>query len=42
MELILDILTQTDWNIAKAARMLSMSRPTLYRKMREHGIGKQG
>jgi PAS domain S-box-containing protein len=42
MELIIDILTQTDWNIAKAARMLSMSRPTLYRKMREHGIGKQG
>ena len=42
MELILDILTQTDWNIAKAARMLSLSRPTLYRKMREHGIGKQG
>ena len=42
MELILDILTQTDWNIAKAARMLSMSRPTLYRKMREYGIGKQG
>ncbi len=41
MELILDILTQTDWNIAKAARMLSMSRPTLYRKMREYGIGKQ-
>ncbi|HNQ84904.1 MAG TPA: sigma-54-dependent Fis family transcriptional regulator [Deltaproteobacteria bacterium] len=40
--LILDILTQTDWNIAKAARMLSMSRPTLYRKMREHGIEKQG
>jgi PAS domain S-box-containing protein len=39
---ILDILTETDWNIAKAARMLSMSRPTLYRKMREHGIGKQG
>ena len=42
MELILDILTQTDWNIAKAARMLSMSRPTLYRKMLEHGIDKQG
>ena len=39
---ILDILMQTDWNISKAARMLSMSRPTLYRKMREHGIGKQG
>jgi PAS domain S-box-containing protein len=42
MEFILDILMQTDWNIAKAARILSMSRPTLYRKMREHGIGKQG
>ena len=42
MELILDILTQTDWNIAKAARMLSMSRPTLYGKIREHGIVKQG
>jgi DNA-binding NtrC family response regulator len=40
-ELILDILTQTNWNIAKAARMLSMSRPTLYRKMREHDIVKQ-
>jgi DNA-binding NtrC family response regulator len=39
---ILDILTLTDWNIAKAARMLSMSRPTLYRKLREHGISKQG
>lgn len=40
--LILDILTQTDWNIAKAARMLSMSRPTLYRKLQEYGIRKHG
>jgi PAS domain S-box-containing protein len=39
--LIQDILKKTDWNIAKASRMLSMSRPTLYRKMKEHGIRKQ-
>lgn len=35
------VLEKTDWNIAKAARMLGVSRPTLYRKMREHGILKK-
>lgn len=37
---ILSILTQTDWNIAKAARMLNMSRPTLYKKIRENNLNK--
>lgn len=35
---ILHALENTDWNKAKAARMLGMSRRTLYRKIDEHNI----
>ncbi|MEN8264281.1 MAG: sigma 54-interacting transcriptional regulator [Nitrospirota bacterium] len=35
---ILDALKSTDWNKAKAARILGMSRQTIYRKMHELGI----
>ena len=37
---ILDILNKTDWNKAKAARLLGMSRQSLYRKVREYGLSK--
>ena len=37
---ILDILNKADWNKAKAARLLGMSRQTLYRKVREYGLSK--
>jgi transcriptional regulator of acetoin/glycerol metabolism len=32
---ILQILNQTDWNKAKTARLLGISRPTLYQKIKE-------
>ncbi len=35
---ILDALESTDWNKAKAARILGMSRQTIYRKMHDLGI----
>jgi PAS domain S-box-containing protein len=35
---ILDALKSTDWNKAKAARILGMSRQTIYRKMHDLGI----
>lgn len=31
---ILDVLNKTDWNIAKASRLLGMSRPTIYKKLK--------
>ena len=37
-EQILKALDKTDWNKAKAARLLHISRNTLYRKMRKHGL----
>lgn len=36
---ILKILGQTDWNKAKAARLLGISRKTLYHKIKKHRIG---
>ncbi len=35
---IVDILKQNQWNRTKTAQMLGISRQTLYRKMKEHGI----
>ncbi|MEA3435833.1 MAG: sigma 54-interacting transcriptional regulator [Thermodesulfobacteriota bacterium] len=37
---ILHALTKTDWNKAKAARMLGISRQTIYRKINEFGLAK--
>jgi len=37
---ILQILNQTDWNKAKAARLLEISRPTLYQKIKEFKLSK--
>ncbi len=37
---VLDALEQTDWNKAKAARLLGVSRPTLYRKIKEYNLEK--
>ena len=33
-----DELEKTAWNKAKAARLLDISRRTIYRKMQEHNI----
>jgi transcriptional regulator of acetoin/glycerol metabolism len=38
---ILNILDKTDWNISKAARDLGMSRPTLYKKIRDLKLKKK-
>ena len=35
---ILRMLGQTDWNKAKTARMLGISRKTLYKKIRQHNL----
>lgn len=37
---ILKILNMTDWNKAKAARLLGISRPTLYQKIKEFNFSK--
>lgn len=36
--LLLEALKKTSWNKAKAARLLGMSRRTIYRKIESHGI----
>jgi PAS domain S-box-containing protein len=41
-EVVLDTLSQTDWNIAKTARMLGVARNTLYQRIREYGLEKPG
>ncbi len=35
---LISILENTDWNKAKAARLLGVSRPTLYRKLEKHHL----
>jgi len=39
-EMIRNILEETEWNKAKAARTLNMSRLTLYKKIKKYGITK--
>lgn len=39
---ILETLAKTDWNKAKTARLLGMSRATLYSKLLKYGIGEAG
>ena len=39
---ILDALNRTDWNKAKAARLLGINRKTIYRKMEKYGIAPPG
>jgi transcriptional regulator of acetoin/glycerol metabolism len=35
---ILDVLTRQKWNIARASKELCISRPTLYKKMKQNDI----
>lgn len=37
---ILEVLTQTDWNVAKGARKLGVARNTLYQKMKAYGLSR--
>jgi transcriptional regulator of acetoin/glycerol metabolism len=37
-EAIIKALEKTDWNKARAARLLGISRQTMYRRLEEHGI----
>jgi two-component system, NtrC family, response regulator HydG len=39
-EKILTVLDKTDWNKAKAARILGIDRSTLYRKIQKYGLSK--
>ena len=41
-EELIKILEKTDWNISKAARMLGISRWTMYRRFRKFQIGRPG
>jgi transcriptional regulator of acetoin/glycerol metabolism len=36
--IMLEVLTRANWNISKASRQLGVSRPTLYKKMKQHGV----
>ncbi len=36
--IMLNVLTKHRWNLSKASRELCISRPTLYKKMKQHGI----
>ncbi|BBO55953.1 sigma-54-dependent Fis family transcriptional regulator [Cobetia sp. AM6] len=35
---LLELLRHTDWNVSQVARQLGVSRPTIYRRMRRHGL----
>ncbi|MCC6142172.1 MAG: sigma 54-interacting transcriptional regulator [Candidatus Hydrogenedentes bacterium] len=37
-ERVLDVLTQTDWNVAKTARILGVARNTLYQKIKGYNL----
>jgi PAS domain S-box-containing protein len=37
-ERVLDVLSQTDWNVAKTARILGVARNTLYQKIKAHNL----
>jgi transcriptional regulator of acetoin/glycerol metabolism len=37
-ERFIQALKKTDWNKAKAARVLGVSRRTIYRKLQDYGI----
>ena len=39
-EAVLDVLAQTDWNVAKSARLLGIARNTLYEKMKAIGLSR--
>jgi transcriptional regulator of acetoin/glycerol metabolism len=39
---LLAVLDAQHWHISHAAEQLGISRNTLYRKLRKHGIAKQG
>lgn len=41
-ERILEVLRRTDWNMAKTARILGIARNTLYQRMKNHGISREG
>jgi len=36
---MMEALSKTSGNISKAAKILGISRDTLYRRMRKHGVG---
>jgi transcriptional regulator of acetoin/glycerol metabolism len=35
---VLDALEKTDWNVAKAARLLGVARNTLYPRIKQYGM----
>lgn len=39
-EIVLEVLSGTDWNVAKTARSLGIARNTLYQKMKEYDLSR--
>jgi serine/threonine-protein kinase PknK len=39
-ELVAEMLAANQWNVAKVARLLHVSRPTLYRRLRRYGLAR--
>ena len=39
-ERLLEVFAQTDWNVAKSARILGIARNTLYQKMKAYGLSR--